>query len=206
VIVTPPAELAVGKPITFELTVTNNSKKGASHIVVTDILERNIGDREVGLQTNTGHVSYDAVTKKISWEADTLPGEQSIKLKVIALLLGGKEVSNTATVRGADNDPDMSNNTATATTQINGADIFIPNAFTPNGDGQNDRFIILGLERYPGSSLIIFNRWGNVVYRSSDYRNTWDGSQLNEGTYYYELTCPVPSGAQKFKGWLQLVR
>ncbi|WP_072357369.1 T9SS type B sorting domain-containing protein [Chitinophaga sancti] len=66
--------------------------------------------------------------------------------------------------------------------------LFIPNAFTPNGDGQNDLFRVkgLGIAYY---NIKIFNRIGNVVYQSSDYSSGWDGKVKDEvapiGTYVY---------------------
>jgi gliding motility-associated-like protein len=65
--------------------------------------------------------------------------------------------------------------------------VIIPNVFTPNGDGTNDLFIIQNLEAYPGSRLVIFNRWGNKVFESTDYKNNWNGGSLSDGTYYYVL-------------------
>ncbi|SEW45679.1 T9SS type B sorting domain-containing protein, partial [Chitinophaga arvensicola] len=207
VILTPPAEITVGKNVTFELSVTNNSRKGASNIVVTDILASNIGDMQIKTNVENGKESYDPATKTMSWKLDTLAPGQTIKLTLSAKLLSGGPVNNTATVTGENADPDLTNNTATVSSEAKGPDIFIPTAFTPNGDGINDKFIILGIDRYPGSVLIVFNRWGNVVYRSNDYRNNWDGSGLNEGTYYYELVCPTTSNNKiSLKGWVQLVR
>ncbi|OCX53417.1 hypothetical protein BEL04_03710 [Mucilaginibacter sp. PPCGB 2223] len=85
--------------------------------------------------------------------------------------------------------------------------INIPNVFTPNGDGKNDQFVIGNLQFYPGSQLLIFNRWGNEVYRADNYINNWDGSGLTEGTYYYILNRKEPSGAiTTFKGWVYLKR
>ena len=73
-----------------------------------------------------------------------------------------------------------------------------PEIFTPNDDGKNDMFVIKGLERYSGSHLTIFNRWGNTVFESNDYQNNWagfantgtliDNDPLPVGTYYYLLT------------------
>ncbi|MCW3466162.1 gliding motility-associated C-terminal domain-containing protein [Chitinophaga nivalis] len=207
VILTPPAEIAVGKNITFELTVTNNSAKGASKVVVTDILANNIGDTQIKTETNNGLAGYDPVTKTMTWHVDTLAPGQTIKLQLTAKLISGGTISNTATVACGQVDSQPENNTATATTAANGPDIFIPTAFTPNGDGINDKFVILGLDKYPGSVLIVFNRWGNVVYRSNNYLNNWDGSGLHEGTYYYELICPTTSnGKTSLKGWVQLIR
>ncbi len=78
----------------------------------------------------------------------------------------------------------------------------VPNAFSPNGDGINDYFEILGIEYYEGNSITIINRWGNKVYEAKNYGiNTtpkyWDGKantgvrigneELPTGTYYYIL-------------------
>ncbi|MXV14247.1 gliding motility-associated C-terminal domain-containing protein [Hufsiella ginkgonis] len=83
----------------------------------------------------------------------------------------------------------------------------IPTIFTPNGDGKNDTFEIPGLENYPGSMLHVFNRWGNEVYRSENYLNNWDGSDLAEGTYFYVLDRKAPAGTLKsFKGWVFIKR
>jgi gliding motility-associated-like protein len=85
--------------------------------------------------------------------------------------------------------------------------ITIPNIFTPNGDGKNDVFEIKGLESFPGSQLIIFNRWGNEVYRADNYLNDWNGSGLAEGTYYYVLNRKERAGNfTAFKGWVFLKR
>jgi gliding motility-associated-like protein len=70
------------------------------------------------------------------------------------------------------------------------SDLFIPSVITPDGDGANDYFRI---HEMPGRiELIIFNRWGNVEYRNSNYLNDWDGSnmkgaQLPDETYFYVL-------------------
>ena len=84
--------------------------------------------------------------------------------------------------------------TATATITV-GVDttvpLPIPNVITPNGDGDNDAFIIPGLPE--GSELIIFNRWGDEVFRSNNYQNDWFGfwqennANLPIGTYFYVL-------------------
>ncbi len=72
----------------------------------------------------------------------------------------------------------------------------IPNAFTPNGDGWNDLFVIQGLKDDDLNSLVIFNRWGSVIYEAQPYQNDWDGTTNNgtmrlagkravDGTYFY---------------------
>lgn len=67
--------------------------------------------------------------------------------------------------------------------------IQIPNAFSPNGDGINDLWLIPGLVDYPGHSVEIFNRQGVMVFSSHNYNTPWDGTYngtpLPVGTYYY---------------------
>lgn len=80
----------------------------------------------------------------------------------------------------------------------------IPNTITPNGDGSNDTFvfdIILNSrpEDIPDNRLMIFNRWGDIVYDKRDYNNNWDGvtndgRRLPDGTYYYVLYLNIPEG------------
>ncbi|MDE0916900.1 MAG: choice-of-anchor L domain-containing protein [Flavobacteriales bacterium] len=67
------------------------------------------------------------------------------------------------------------------------------NVFTPNSDGDNDTFEIMGLQGYPGSQLSVYDRWGVQVYNNSNYIGAWRGinnqnAPLPEGTYYYTLS------------------
>ena len=62
--------------------------------------------------------------------------------------------------------------------------IVIPNVFTPNGDGVNDYFVVRNLNLYDFRPLVIYNRWGNVVYQSDQYNNDWDGRGVPDGVYY----------------------
>ena len=85
----------------------------------------------------------------------------------------------------------------------------IPNIFTPNGDGYNDYFEIgydtgepiNDLNKYFLShKLVIFNRWGRIVYESTDYHNDWDGGSLPDGTYFYVLDCKGQTQNYNYKG------
>jgi gliding motility-associated-like protein len=70
----------------------------------------------------------------------------------------------------------------------------IPEAFTPNGNGFNDYFVIPGIEGYKTRQVSIYSRYGTKVYESNEYNNDWDGTLLNtgtqvpDGTYYYIFT------------------
>lgn len=72
----------------------------------------------------------------------------------------------------------------------------IPNAFSPNGDGINDKWQITHLNTYRQAKVEIFNRYGQMVYRASaGYINPWDGTSdgkpLPVGTYYYIISLGV---------------
>lgn len=77
-------------------------------------------------------------------------------------------------------------------------DINVHDIITPNGDGQNDVFVIEGIQNSPNNELIIYNRWGVEVFRQKNYDNSFSGQskgrgtvneseQLPVGTYYYVL-------------------
>jgi gliding motility-associated-like protein len=65
------------------------------------------------------------------------------------------------------------------------------NIFTPNNDGINDFFVPINLNQYPNPHVLIFNRWGKLVYENLNYQNDWigthykSGQELKEGIYYY---------------------
>lgn len=75
-------------------------------------------------------------------------------------------------------------------------DCYVPNTITPDGDGLNDTFIVPCSASYPGSSCKIFNRWGDLVFASEDYKNDWngtyDGEPVPTGTYFYVLFLNSP--------------
>jgi gliding motility-associated-like protein len=127
-------------------------------------------------------------------------------MEVSCRVTDGGQMTMSAVVASGNADTDMTNNKAVVNVSIEGSDVSFPNVITPNGDGKNEKFIIGGLEKYPGSALYIFNRWGGQVYQSKDYRNDWRGSDLNEGTYFYVLEVKKPDGIKKYKGWLTIIR
>lgn len=79
-------------------------------------------------------------------------------------------------------------------TDINENCLTIPSAFTPNGDGYNDKWIIEGIEKFPESLITVFNRWGQQVAEIKSYDEPWDGlhyytnSYVPAGSYVYVIT------------------
>lgn len=85
--------------------------------------------------------------------------------------------------------------TLTDTITINYEDcnkpIWIPNSFTPNGDGLNDIFKIETLTEIEDYTMLIFNRWGQQIFESKDINQGWDGKYKNKivplGVYTYRI-------------------
>lgn len=74
---------------------------------------------------------------------------------------------------------------------------FLPTNFSPNGDGRNDTFCVLG-DCIESMSFNVFNRWGELVFQSSDPENCWDGTykgkEVNSGVFVYTLKANLTNG------------
>ena len=97
--------------------------------------------------------------------------------------------------------------------------VIIPQFISPNGDDKNDVLIIDNINFYPNNELLVFNRYGNLVYKKNGYNNDWDGSvsantnsiifngngsqPLPDGTYFYILDLGI-DGLEPYKGYLQI--
>ena len=76
---------------------------------------------------------------------------------------------------------------------IDWCELIIPNVFTPDyGDDMNESFQITGLEVYDNVNLRVYNRWGQLVYSSNDYKNddAWRPNNEETGTYWYTMILP----------------
>ncbi|MGV3503383.1 MAG: gliding motility-associated C-terminal domain-containing protein [Adhaeribacter sp.] len=83
----------------------------------------------------------------------------------------------------------------------------LPNAFSPNGDNQNDTYVIGNLEKFPDNDLLIINRWGNQVFKQVNYQNDWAARDLNDGTYFYVLRVKACNNEQKiYRGYITIAR
>lgn len=87
-------------------------------------------------------------------------------------------------------------------------ELYIPNAFTPNGDNINDFFTIYGdgVETY---EIMIFNRWGQMVFQSNDLENPWDGrvngGAIQQGVFSYRISVTTTfGGLRERRGTLTL--
>ena len=84
----------------------------------------------------------------------------------------------------------------------------VPNTFTPNNDGTNDRWEIKYLDTYPNCSIEIYNRYGEKLYSSIGYPLPWDGTYkgaaLPVGTYYYIIN--PKNGRKVITGSVTIIR
>ena len=88
----------------------------------------------------------------------------------------------------------LGNNSITSTSNytevIPPLNIYIPSAFSPNGDGINDTFGVKG-EGISSYRMIIYDRWGEVLFDSTNPRQQWDGKckgrPAEQGTYVYQV-------------------
>jgi len=62
---------------------------------------------------------------------------------------------------------------------------YVPNAFTPNGDGKNETFSGVGTD-IGDYEMLIFDRWGELIYKTNDYNQPWDGKMKHKGDILLE--------------------
>ena len=94
--------------------------------------------------------------------------------------------------------------------------VSLSSGFSPNDDGYNEVFLIENIENYQHLSpeLIIFNRWGDIVYQRKNYTNTnaWNGrfqnsnEEVPDGTYYYILNFNTDNIKDARRGFIEVVR
>ena len=91
--------------------------------------------------------------------------------------------------------------------QVGSISTIIPaQAFTPNGDGLNDFWVIQGIENYPNNIVKVYNRWGHEVFGAQNYQNDWGAiykdnrDKLPPGSYYFVID--LGDGSKPKDGWL----
>ncbi len=112
------------------------------------------------------------------------------------------------TVTGTDDNGCV--NTAIQTITVTNDYSVIPtNVITPDGNGQNDFWIIENIENYKNCEVRIFDRWGGEVLNVTEYNNDWDGRNENgdilpDGSYFYTIS--FPNSDRTYKGALTILR
>ena len=198
-----PGPYTVGQDITYLITVTNNGNVPATEVVVTDSLPAVIEEPPVtavlkGIVAQHGNI--------ITWTIDQLEIGETLEMTLVCRAADGGTLTNTASAVAKETEGKPTDNNAASTIKVSGDALIIPNVFTPNGDGKNEKFDIGGLDKYPFSTLYVYNRWGAMVYQSKDYRNNWTGTGLNAGSYFYTLEVKKGDGIRIYKGWIEILR
>ena len=87
--------------------------------------------------------------------------------------------------------------------------LIVNDVLTPNGDGINDTWMIMNIERFPNAAIKVYNRWGNEVFSTSNYSNNWEGTadsggdKLPTGSYFYQID-QNGNGSKILSGWIYI--
>ena len=177
----------VGSNISFTINVTNVGPSAATAVNVSEVLPS--GFTFVSATPSSG--TWTAP----NWDIGSMPYGGSETLLIVASVNAGGIYTNTAVISGTEHDPNTENNTSSVTITKNNI-LNIPNGFSPNGDNINDLYVIPGIENFPDCEFSVYNRWGNVVYKTTGYQNNWDAipnvrtagnGKVQQGTYFYVL-------------------
>lgn len=160
--------------------VANGTSQAVITITVVDQHNNPISNAQVILNTTAGTLSavvnHQNGTYTASLTSSVIP-----QVAIVSFTLNGQANNQTVSIEFT---LPQSTNT-----------VFIPEGFSPDGDGVNDTFVIYGAEGKV-VNLKVFNRWGNIVYESRHYQNDWDGTanngvvigqKLPDGTYFYAV-------------------
>lgn len=162
------------------------------------------GNSDVNLVTPGSSIMAPGTTSNIIFTINVFPDTVTvISNYATGSALGSNSVAVSDTSNSGNN-PDSNSNgvwnepvdNKPTVLIIEDTELFIPEGFTPDGDGKNDLFVIKGLKGKE-CTLTVFNRWGNKVYTKENYDNSWNGTpnvngtlgtqKLPQGTYYYIL-------------------
>ncbi|WP_162946179.1 gliding motility-associated C-terminal domain-containing protein [Chitinophaga barathri] len=187
----------------YTITATNNSTVAAPDVVVTDVLPATLSYQSHTVTTGTA--AHSNASNTLTWNIASLAPGASETLVITVTARSTGNISNSVNIVSGLADASPGNNTSTDNKEI--VDLKVPNIFTPDGDGMNDRFVIKGLELYQQNQLTIINRWGNHVFEQKNYSNTWEATGLLEGTYYYLLKLTDRQGKETvLKGYITIFR
>jgi len=206
-------DAVIGDELTYTMDIYNQTETAVTGLHFSDPLDQFPSEFQVEevtfsndgepLNTATGYSNTNLSNVSVSMEAFS---HASFTIRgIINAYPPNNVIKNTAIFNigtAAIDDPDTSNDTASVSTNINPKPFFIPNVYTPNGDGINDFFEIVGLESYDNPRLKITDRWGDEVYYNPNYKNDWNGYGLNGGTYYYYLILNANGREFVYKGWV----
>ena len=172
----------------------NNTLTISAMSVNSTCIGANNGSASLAILTSTGPVSY-------SWG----PPLNLTSSLVTGLAPGVYHYTVTDTTYT------ISDSVIIAEDQIEcGAALIFYSGITPNGDGNNDKWVIDGIEFIAENKVAIYNRWGDMVWNAKNYNNTnvvWSGKnnqgkELPDATYFYI----VEANKKIYKGWVEVTQ
>ena len=188
---------------------------------VIDITYANGNSIQLPLEVE--ELNYDTVST-IVWDEDRYLGYYSISPRFFMgyirdtsiqrphYLAQNENINTTYTATVYTGPVNLGCESSSTVTVQNYMPAIVPNAFSPNGDGLNDTWIIHGLPKYPNTTIKVFNRWGNTLFEDHDgYQSPWDGTsngvKVPIGTYYYVIDFLGSSDGSDFSdsGWLLII-
>ena len=190
------------------ISLTKNADKSEVS-VIGELINYTIQVGNIGNKTLYAIEVRDPLTGLNHAIKQLLPGEKAEVLTSYTMLSKDFEAAtlvNEAAVTARDAQGKILSAKASSSVIVKPLTLLIPNVFTPNGDGINDRFEVQGLEAFDQVSLVIFNVSGNEVYRNDKYNNTWIGQGLQDGTYYYTLETRKGNQSEQHKSWVLIKR
>ena len=150
----------------------------------------------------TGNFSYNV----LSWSPDIFFADQTATIQNIVV----KDSSKSFTVIAQSTDGCLDTATLFVTVDPNLKDFFIPNSFSPNGDGTNDIFKVYG-SSVRDVTLRVYNQWGELIFETQNAAGGWDGTWKGRpqavGVYVYEAKVTFYNNVSvKRKGTISLIR
>lgn len=198
---------SIGSQVEFVITAFNDGPSDITGILIAEQLQSGF----TYISHQESHGSYDVNLGE--WSIPLLTGGETATLTIQVKVNPSGVYKNVATVISTNEEVVI--NELDSSVELETECFTVYNEFSPNGDGVNDHLQIDCIEQYPQNSITIFNRYGNVVYKTEGYNNDWNGianvsgvvskgETLPVGTYYYLLE--IEEANVKTSGWIYLVR
>ena len=216
---------------TTELTVTVSDGELSSEVTITVVvnpvndvpasltLSNQTIDEDVSVGFEIGTFTTDDIDVSdthtytlVSGDGDTDNAVFSINgdaLELAEMVDFEEGETRSIRVRTTDSAGDFIEETFTITLVANpDLELVIKTAFTPNGDGVNDTWIIDNITLHPNSRVTILNREGRTVFESVGYQTPWDGTfegkELPVDTYYYVID--LETGGRRYEGFVMILK
>ncbi|CAN5125677.1 hypothetical protein BH09BAC5_BH09BAC5_09420 [soil metagenome] len=168
---------------TYSVTVTSSSNCSAIDSVTVQVVQPPVASIFGGTATCTGMATTLSASGGSSYLWSTGASTSSIQVaptltSTYTVIVSNGICSDSASVRVEILDEEST--------------LYIPNVFTPNGDGINEMFSVgaSGINNFQG---MIYNRWGELLFTWNDFSSGWDGTYkgnlVSEGVYVYLITC-----------------